>query len=144
MKEIFKFYKDTSRFPKGAVYYVSNYGRVKRNNILSEPCFSGGYYRIGHDFLHRVVYELFIGKIPDGYVVDHIDTNSRNNNITNLRACTQSENIKNSLTITKLSNSMKGNTNGKGNKGRVFLFFIRKKLSDARKAYYNKIKNSKI
>jgi hypothetical protein len=33
--------------------------------------------------LHRVVWELHKGKIPDGMVVDHIDGNIRNNNISN-------------------------------------------------------------
>ena len=36
--------------------------------------------------LHRVVYESIHGKIPDGYVVHHIDGDRSNNDITNLLA----------------------------------------------------------
>lgn len=41
---------------------------------------------------HRVVYEFFKGKIPEGFVVDHIDNNVSNNKIDNLQAITALEN----------------------------------------------------
>ena len=43
--------------------------------------------------LHRVVYEAYGGKIPVGFEIDHIDGNKHNNDITNLRAITRSENM---------------------------------------------------
>ncbi len=43
--------------------------------------------------VHRVVYETFVGKIKSGYEIDHIDGNKHNNDITNLRAVTRSENM---------------------------------------------------
>ncbi|KAB5497799.1 HNH endonuclease [Serratia sp. RJAL6] len=44
---------------------------------------------------HRVIYEMHHGKLPDGYVIDHIDGNGLNNQIDNLRAVPQSVNLKN-------------------------------------------------
>ena len=43
--------------------------------------------------VHRLVYEAFNGKIPEGYTIDHIDQNPLNNNIENLQCITKQENI---------------------------------------------------
>ena len=43
--------------------------------------------------LHRVVYEAYAGKIPVGYEIDHISGDKHNNDITNLRLVTRSENM---------------------------------------------------
>uniref|UniRef100_UPI0035C6FFE9 HNH endonuclease signature motif containing protein n=1 Tax=Serratia quinivorans TaxID=137545 RepID=UPI0035C6FFE9 len=44
---------------------------------------------------HRIIYEMHHGKLPDGYVIDHLDGNGLNNRIDNLRAVPQSVNLKN-------------------------------------------------
>lgn len=46
---------------------------------------------------HRLVYEAFVGEIPDGYVVNHIDFNRTNNKVKNLEIMTQSDNNKHSF-----------------------------------------------
>jgi hypothetical protein len=41
---------------------------------------------------HRIVWEMFVGKIPDGMVIDHIDRDPTNNRLSNLRLATIAQN----------------------------------------------------
>lgn len=67
----------------------------------------GGYLQVyisGRNCLaHRVVYEVCSGaEIPDDMEIDHIDTDRRNNALSNLRVVTGSENTKgNSITAVR-------------------------------------------
>jgi hypothetical protein len=36
-------------------------------------------------YVHRLVYETFVGKIPEGLEIDHMDSNPRNNSLSNLQ-----------------------------------------------------------
>ena len=51
--------------------------------------------------IHKLVYLTFVGDIPKGMTVDHIDGNCLNNNVNNLRCVTYSENCSNPNTICK-------------------------------------------
>lgn len=42
---------------------------------------------------HRFIYIWYNGEIPAGYDIDHIDNNSLNNDISNLRLLTRKENL---------------------------------------------------
>ena len=56
-----------------------------------------GYYRAKNDFMvymHRVVWEFYNTKIPDGYEIHHIDFDRSNNNISNLQLLTVTEHKK--------------------------------------------------
>lgn len=104
------------------------------------------YTKIGTRCVHRVIYETFIGEIPDGYEIDHINTIRTDNRLENLRCVTHKENMNNPLSLKhrseamkgkklseeakrKIGESKKGNTYGKGNKsntGKTFSEFGRK------------------
>lgn len=51
--------------------------------------------------VHRLVYLTYKGNISEDKVIDHIDGNTSNNNINNLRCVTSSENCQNPNTIYK-------------------------------------------
>ena len=82
------------------LYSVSNYGRVvnnKTNRLLKiDECQK--YSRVSlnnkkHYYLHRLVYCTFTQDYElNGYVVDHIDRNPRNNCLNNLQKITIREN----------------------------------------------------
>lgn len=56
--------------------------------------------------VHRLIYKTYKGEIPDGMVIDHIDGNTKNNNIDNLRCVTVSENCRNPNTKYKVSKAI--------------------------------------
>lgn len=77
------------------------YGRVLKGSIKSGyPSFREGKY--GRNlWVHRVVAQAFIGDIPEGLVVNHIDEDKTNANVMNLEICTISHNIRHSLASRK-------------------------------------------
>ena len=100
MIEEWKIFKDLR--PKGNVWEVSSYGRIKKNNILYELPKPLHYIQVAGDYLHRIVFRTFISEIPKGYEIDHIDGNKLNNNINNLRLVTHKENYENPITLQKI------------------------------------------
>ena len=63
--------------------YVNSNGNYKR--------YKGGYKGIEY-MTHRIIYQMFNGNICNSKVVNHIDTNSLNNKISNLELVTTAEN----------------------------------------------------
>lgn len=49
--------------------------------------------------IHRLIWETFIGEIPDGYQIDHINTIRDDNRLENLRCVTAKENCNNPETL---------------------------------------------
>lgn len=45
--------------------------------------------------VHRIMWETFIGPIEDGYEIDHIDGNKKNNQLSNLRKINHQQNMAN-------------------------------------------------
>lgn len=122
MIEIWKCFKTIAAsnqyHKKGTKFYVSNYGRVRINDKIVDTSAFDGYIKIAGNWVHRLVYQQFVGKIPKGYEIDHIDTNKQNNRVDNLRAVTKKENMNNPLTKKRLSKSHKGKaTWNKGKRG---------------------------
>lgn len=60
------------------------------------PNSATGYMQIGSETVHRIVATAFHGKQPsEKHIVDHTDTNRRNNRVENLRWVTRLDNILN-------------------------------------------------
>lgn len=55
-------------------------------------CIKNKVYRV---MIHKIVAECWLGEKPEGYEIDHIDRNSRNNDYRNLRYVTHSGQMKN-------------------------------------------------
>lgn len=110
MEEIWKVYKTTggNRYHKLKVWEVSNLGRVKLNGEIVEPHANNGYLRIGAFFIHRAVADLFIPNPENKPSIDHINTIKTDNRAENLRWVTCKENMNNSLTRMRNSESHKG------------------------------------
>ena len=101
MKEI---WKSINEYPN---YMVSNMGNVKslnyrrtgREKILKPKIEKSGYQRVGlwknggkWYQVHRLVYEAFVGDIPKGMQVNHINEIKSDNRLENLNLMTPKEN----------------------------------------------------
>lgn len=91
-------------------YYVNKEGEVfsKTKRQLAGSINSTGYQQLftyedgkfqKSYLVHRLVFEAFVGPIADGYEIDHIDRNCRNNSISNLRMVTHQQNCYNNASI---------------------------------------------
>lgn len=68
------------------------FSKVSRKYFAGMVRVSDGGKEVVH-LIHRLVASAFIGPCPDGMEVLHVDGNSRNNNASNLRYGTRSENV---------------------------------------------------
>lgn len=84
------------------VYFISKDGSVYRENHKMSPVNNGtGYYHVKLrkdkkryvKYVHRLVWETFNGRIPEGYEINHIDHDKSNNSLDNLELVTHSQNI---------------------------------------------------
>lgn len=86
------FYDETS--PSGLRWKRNTRSTKKIGDIAGNS--SGEYWQVGIGtklyLCHRIIWSLFNGEIPEGLVVDHIDSNRYNNKISNLQAVSQSDN----------------------------------------------------
>ena len=87
-------------------YIISNLGRVincSTGGFVKPMINNSGYYKLTNSFtgkncyIHREVAKLFIGNIPDGFVVNHKDGNKLNNSVYNLEIISQSDNVQHYL-----------------------------------------------
>lgn len=111
MEEIWK------DIPFDSRYKVSNMGNVKSfvyhdERLLNPVLHNTGYYfvRIKSKayMVHRLVAMAFIPTKDTSLHVDHIDGNRLNNDVRNLRWCTQKENNNNPITRKRISEKLLG------------------------------------
>lgn len=84
----------------GAILRHAREGKRKRKDdeiwTFGKPNVNTGYMEIGTERVHRIVAFAFLGDPPSAqHIVDHIDTNRRNNRPQNLRWLTKLENVLN-------------------------------------------------
>jgi len=100
-------------------YEISSHGRVRNNEtsrIMALSTTTKGYMQIGLSkdkkkkkfLVHRLVGYAFLEKKDDDSIVDHIDHNSSNNMITNLRWLTMSEKCRNQSISSKNTSGTTG------------------------------------
>jgi len=63
------------------------------------------YLSKGKSRMHRIVWEFYEGRIPEGYHIDHIDNDPLNNDISNLQMLTPKEHAKKHWTKEKAQQS---------------------------------------
>lgn len=88
------FYIDESS-PSGLRNKVARGSRAPKDAITGSKT-SRGYFKVGCKgktyLVHRIVYVLQFGEIPENMLVDHRDTDPSNNKVSNLRLATSTQN----------------------------------------------------
>lgn len=88
------------------MYEVSSFGNIRRKGLTKLLTLNVAQYvrttmyvdkKPSTFMVHRVVANAFIDRIDGKNVIDHIDRNKHNNNVSNLRWCTQQENLWNKV-----------------------------------------------
>lgn len=111
-------------------YMVSNKGRIlslkygrkgkyqdRKSRLLHKSINSAGYYVVGllgkQHFVHRLIADAFIPNPENKPCVDHIDTNTLNNDLANLRWSTIKENVNNPISREKRNRRLRELLKGK-------------------------------
>ncbi|CAH0197997.1 hypothetical protein SRABI106_01462 [Rahnella aquatilis] len=127
------------------------YKSKRSGDVISSIGQSGRYRLIRIDgvacSLHRIIWEMINGEIPEGKVIDHINGDTKDNRLCNLRICSQADNLKNRKIHSNNRSGVKGvyfDQSGRSkNKWRAQIRVNGKKFtigrfptcSDAKKAY---------
>ena len=83
---------------------VSRDGRIytSRHRVSPGSERGRGYYGITVDnhtvYIHQLVYEVFVERVPEGMEIDHINADPHDNRVENLRVVTKSGNMRNPIT----------------------------------------------
>lgn len=102
-------------------YMISEFGdivNVETGYVLQhKPSKTHGYHMVnvnvshtGTPMVHRIVYETFVGDIPKGLHINHLDGNKSNNHLSNLEVCTPSQNVQHAYD-TGLKEAKRGSEN---------------------------------
>lgn len=96
---------------EGMILTIFNNRKDSDNVSYGSKNSKTGYYTTIVDgkaqYVHRLVWKLFNGEIPEGYEINHIDGNKSNNKLSNLELMTREENCKEEIRCKRLSKSKK-------------------------------------
>lgn len=95
MNKFLKDFQTHFEYSNGELFCKTTRGSVKAGSIAGytaedgyrRVCLNGKYF-----YVHKIIYLLVKGEIPDNCVIDHKDRNKQNNHIDNLRVATHREN----------------------------------------------------
>jgi len=91
-------YNSLFQYDNGRLIRKTNSSNTKIGDIAG-TLNKKGYYQVGINYkylaVHRIIWIMFYGDIPEGLEVDHIFHNTLDNRIENLRLVTHIENSKN-------------------------------------------------
>ena len=132
-------------YKDGVLISIENSSKRKLGKPVGYVCNKTGYTRVrlktGNYYVHRIIWELLKGPIPDKMQIDHINGNRSDNRIENLRLATQEENLKNKRLGSSNATGVMGVTinNGKylarvNHKGKSIRLGLFDNLNDAVKA----------
>jgi hypothetical protein len=115
MTNTIEIWKDLENYE--GIYKISNHGKIKntRGNLVKGWITNVNYIKVrlyknkkSKDFyMHRLVAYNFLPPKEGKNVINHLDSNPRNNKVSNLQWCTQAENMRHA----KINNRM--NTDGR-------------------------------
>ena len=85
------------QIPNFEPYEASTQGRIRRGERILKPQPAGiGYHKInikgGQEYVHRLAVSTWIGTIPTGWQVNHLDKTITNNAVENLEIVTPKRN----------------------------------------------------
>ena len=89
--------------------YKYHSDKLTQNKIGSNGKYPTVTTKLGKCFIHRIVYETFVGEIPPDYQIDHINTIKTDYRLENLRLVTPKENMANPITREHLDHVLKNN-----------------------------------
>lgn len=102
---------DKKEIPGFPGYYATRDGRITgRNGRVMKPAMDGGYYKINMTLpsgrfkasVHRLVALTYLPNPDNKPLVDHINTDTLDNRVENLRWVTQKDNMNNTVTLGKM------------------------------------------
>jgi len=133
--EIFK-YGEGKLYWKISPAYNVKVGKSAGNKTGAgywQVCYKGKFYK-----LHRVIWEMHNGPIPDNLEIDHIDRNAENNLISNLRLASR---VRNAYNRNVMSNNKLG-VKGVSVSGKKFVAYINVNRKTVNLGYYDSVEEA--